>query len=192
MTSSSRSAATGRSTRSSTASPGPTSRSRCSPGGSTNVVARSLGIPNDVVDATEHLLNCADDFNPRPIDLGIANGRRFVFACGAGLDATAAHQVDSHPKMKHRFGPYYYTWAAVKGFYGSYLRNPVQMKVTSDEGDTEGVTAICQNTDPFTYFRGREIRISQNVEIDDGKLSLAVLHKATQRDVPIHRPPRPR
>ncbi len=155
------------------------------PGGSTNVVARSLGIPNDVVDATEHLLSCADDFRPQRIDLGIANGRRFVFACGAGLDATAAHQVDSHPKMKHRFGPYYYTWAAVKGFYGSYLRNPVQMKITSDEGDTEGVTVICQNTDPFTYFRGREIRISENVAIDDGRLSLAVLHRAAQRDVPF-------
>jgi diacylglycerol kinase family enzyme len=155
------------------------------PGGSTNVVARSLGIPNDVVDATEHLLSCADDFRPKPIDLGIANGRRFVFACGAGLDATAAHQVDSHPKMKHRFGPYYYTWAAVKSFYGDYLRNPVQMKVSCSKGDSEGVTAICQNTDPFTYFRGRAIRISKNVKIDDGKLSLAVLRRATQRDVPF-------
>src|SRR6476620_9580672 len=29
------------------------------PGGSTNVVARTLGIPNDVVDATEHLLSLA-------------------------------------------------------------------------------------------------------------------------------------
>ena len=155
------------------------------PGGSTNVVARSLGIPNDVVDATEHLLNCADDFSPKPIDLGIANGRRFVFACGAGLDAAAAHRVDSHPKMKHRLGPYYYTWAAVKSFYGDYLRNPVQMKVSCPQGISEGVTAICQNTDPFTYFRGREIRISKKVRIDDGKLSLAVLHRATQRDVPF-------
>ena len=155
------------------------------PGGSTNVVARSLGIPNDVVDATEHLLSCADDFQPRPIDLGVANGRRFVFACGAGLDATAAHQVDSHPKMKHRLGPWYYTWAAVKGFYSDYLRNPVVMKVACDAGETEGVTAICQNTDPFTYFRGREIRISKGVEIDDGTLSLAVLHRALQRDVPF-------
>ena len=60
------------------------------PGGSTNVVCRTLGIPNDVVDATEHLLGLADDFEPRRIDLGIANGRHFVFSCGAGLDATAA------------------------------------------------------------------------------------------------------
>ena len=40
------------------------------PGGSTNVVCRTLGIPNDVVDATEHLLGLADDFRPRKIDLG--------------------------------------------------------------------------------------------------------------------------
>jgi diacylglycerol kinase family enzyme len=30
------------------------------PGGNTNVVCRTLGIPNDVVDATEHLLSLAD------------------------------------------------------------------------------------------------------------------------------------
>ena len=36
----------------------------CLPGGSTNVCCRTLGIPNDVVDATEHLLRMADDFQP--------------------------------------------------------------------------------------------------------------------------------
>src|SRR4051812_34145463 len=56
------------------------------PGGSTNVVCRTLGIPNDVVDATEHLIGLADDFRPRKIDLGRCNGRHFVFACGVGLD----------------------------------------------------------------------------------------------------------
>src|SRR3954449_5620208 len=49
------------------------------PGGSTNVVCRTLGIPNDVVDATEHLISLADDFRPRRIDLGRCNGRHFVF-----------------------------------------------------------------------------------------------------------------
>ena len=42
------------------------------PGGSTNVVCRTLGIPNDVVDATEHLLALADDWAPRKIDLGMS------------------------------------------------------------------------------------------------------------------------
>ncbi len=154
------------------------------PGGSTNVVARSLGIPNDVVDATEHLLAAADRFEPRRIDLGLANGRHFVFACGAGLDATAAARVDSKPRLKATMGPYFYTYAAVRGFYTRYLRNPIQMRVETDHGSTEGVTAICQNSDPYTYFKNTEIRVCEDVSLDSGSLSLAVLKRARQRDVP--------
>ena len=154
------------------------------PGGSTNVVCRSLGIPNDVVDATQHLLAVADDFAPRKIDLGVANGRRFVFACGAGLDATAAERVDSRPGLKSRIGPYFYTYAAVRGFYSRYLANAVQMRAQTEAGSSEGVTAICQNSDPFTYFRNKEIRVCEDVTFDSGTLSLAVLRRARQRDAP--------
>ena len=48
-----------------------------------------LGIPTDVVDATEHLLQLADDLEPRRIDLGRVNGRYFVFSSGVGIDAEA-------------------------------------------------------------------------------------------------------
>src|SRR5213078_2085241 len=58
------------------------------PGGSTNVFSRTLGVPNDVVDATEHLLRIADHFEPRRVDTGLMNGRRFTFASGIGLDAS--------------------------------------------------------------------------------------------------------
>ena len=47
----------------------------CLPGGATNVFHRTIGIPGDVVDATEHLLSLADDFRPRKVDLGVVNGR---------------------------------------------------------------------------------------------------------------------
>ena len=154
------------------------------PGGSTNVVCRTLGIPNDVVDATEHLLGLADDFRPRRIDLGLANGRRFVFACGAGLDATAARTVDSRPRLKARGGRWYYTWAAVSGFYGSYLRNPVRMRMRVDGETAEGVTAIAQNSDPFSYFGNQPLHICENAALDNGTLSVAMLRRAAQRDVP--------
>src|SRR2546427_9960227 len=45
----------------------------CLPGGRTNVYCRMLGIPTDVVDATEHLLRIADDWRPRRVDLGHMN-----------------------------------------------------------------------------------------------------------------------
>jgi diacylglycerol kinase family enzyme len=154
------------------------------PGGSTNVVCRTLGIPNDVVEATEHLLSLADDFRPRKIDLGDVSGRRFVFACGVGLDATVVQRVDSHPALKRRAGHYYYAWSAVSGFYRRYLRNPVRISVAVDEREIEGITAIAQNSDPFTYFRRHPIRVCEGVALDDGRLSLAVLKRAAQRDVP--------
>lgn len=155
------------------------------PGGSTNVVCRSLGMPNDVVDATEHLLALADNWGPRKIDLGRANGRYFVFACGSGLDATAAERVDNNPRLKKSsLGPYFYTWAAVRGFYTRYLVNPIEMKVETAQGDSQGVTAICQNSDPFTYFKNTEVRVCEDVAFDSGTLSLGVLKRAKQRDVP--------
>jgi diacylglycerol kinase family enzyme len=153
------------------------------PGGSTNVVCRTLGIPNDVVDATEHLLALADEWAPRQIDLGMVDDRYFVFSCGVGLDATVVRRVDAHPKLKSRAGPYYYSWAAISAFYHS-LHNPVRVRVETGGETVEGVTALAQNSDPFTYFASHPIRVCEGVEIDDGTISLGVLKRAAQRDMP--------
>jgi diacylglycerol kinase family enzyme len=154
------------------------------PGGSTNVVCRTLGIPNDVVDATEHLLALADDWAPRKIDLGKVDDRHFVFACGVGIDATVVKRVDAHPRLKSRAGPYYYSWAGVSAFYRQYLYNPVRVRVEAGGESVEGITAIVQNSDPFTYFASRQIRVCEGISIDDGTLSLGVLKRAAQRDTP--------
>jgi diacylglycerol kinase family enzyme len=153
------------------------------PGGSTNVVCRTLGIPNDVVDATEHLIGLADDFRPRKIDLGRCNGRRFVFACGVGLDATVVKRVDAHPRLKARARQWYYTWAAISAFYRQYLRDPVRFELRVGDETLEGVTAIAQNSDPFTYFANIPIRICEDIGLDDGTISMALLRRAKQRDM---------
>ena len=138
------------------------------PGGSTNVVSRTLGIPNDVVDATEHLLALVDEWQPRRIDLGRVDERHFVFSCGAGIDATVVKRVDAHPRLKSAAGPYYFTWAAISAFYRQYIVNPVRLRVEIDGKTSEGVTALAQNSDPFTYFASRPIRVCEGVAIDDG------------------------
>lgn len=154
------------------------------PGGSTNVVCRTLGIPNDVVDATEHLLAMADDFRPRRIDLGVASGRRFVFTCGAGLDASSAMKVDAHPRLKARAGAWFYTWAAISSFYSRYLIDPVGMRLDVGGHSVEGVTAVAQNSDPFSFFGRQPLTICEGVALDSGTLSVALLRRAAQRDVP--------
>lgn len=154
------------------------------PGGSTNVVCRTLGIPNDVVDATEHLLALADEWAPRRIDLGMVDDRCFVFSCGAGIDATVVRRVDAHPKLKSRAGPYYYTWAAISAFYRGYRRHPVRLRVEVDGESAEGITALTQNSDPLTYWGRRPVRVCEGIEIDDGTLAVGVLKRAAQRDMP--------
>jgi diacylglycerol kinase family enzyme len=156
----------------------------CLPGGSANVYCRTLGIPNDVVDATEHLLRIADDFRPRRVDTGQVNGRHFVFASGVGLDASTVERVDAHPWRKARFRQYYFTWAAVASFNRTYLVRPPRVAVEVDGRTVEGVTVIVQNSDPYTYFGTRPIRVCEGAGLDSGSLGLTVLRRATLLEMP--------
>jgi diacylglycerol kinase family enzyme len=157
----------------------------CLPGGSANVFAKMLGIPADVVDATEHLLAMADDWRPRRVDLGVVNGRCFTFASGLGLDASVVERVDANPRMKARLGPYYFTWVAVTTFLRRYLLAPPRLEVDADGGTLEGVTAIVQNGSPFTYFQNRPIELVEGAALDSGALAGGVLHSATPMTMPF-------
>jgi diacylglycerol kinase family enzyme len=138
-----------------------------------------LGIPGDVVDATEHLLAMADDWNPRAVDVGVVNGRCFTFASGLGLDASVVEQVDSNPRLKARLGAYYFTWVAYSVFTRRYLMHPPRLCMESAGETLEGVTAIIQNGSPFTYFNNRPVEVVDGPALDSGTLSAGVLHRAT-------------
>jgi diacylglycerol kinase family enzyme len=155
------------------------------PGGSTNVVCKMLGVPGEIVDATEHLLRMADDWRPRKIDLGRAAGRYFVASAGYGLDAAVTRAVDLRPELKHRYGEWYFTWAALRTFFRHYLVRPPHVEMETDAGlRLEGIDAILQNGDPFTYFDTTPLRVAENSSLVSGRLAGAMLHRATPIDVP--------
>src|SRR3954447_21272169 len=104
----------------------------CLPGGSNNVFCKMLGIPNDVVDATEHLLALPDHWAPRRVDLGRVNGRAFTFAAGMGLDASVVESVDRRPALKQRFGAWYFAEKAVGTFLRRYVVKPPRLTVEVD------------------------------------------------------------
>ncbi|HEY2766838.1 MAG TPA: diacylglycerol kinase family protein [Solirubrobacteraceae bacterium] len=183
----------------------------CLPGGSANVFGRMIGIPGELVDATEHLLGLADDWRPRRVDLGVVNGRCFTFASGLGLDASVVARVDSNPHLKARLGPWYFTWVAVGTFLRRYLVRPPRLHTELGDGAApltetraggrlrgalsrarakrsgdglDGVTAIVQNGSPFTYFKDRPIVIAEDAELQSGTLSGCVLHRARPMDMP--------
>jgi diacylglycerol kinase family enzyme len=156
----------------------------CLPGGSANVYGKILGIPGELVDATEHLLGMADDWHPRKVDLGVVNGRCFTFASGLGLDASVVRRVDSNPHLKARYGAYYFTWAAVSTFTRRYILKPPHLTVELGGEQHKGVTAIVQNGSPFTYFQDRPIEVADGPELDSGTLHTSILRRARPLDMP--------
>jgi diacylglycerol kinase family enzyme len=156
----------------------------CLPGGSANVFGKMLGIPGDLIDATEHLLGMADDWRVHKVDLGVVNGRCFTFASGLGLDASVVQRVDAKPHLKARLGPWYFTWVAVTTFARRYLLRPPRMTTLVGGEEYPGVTAVVQNGSPFTYFQNRPIEIAEDAKLDSGTLSCCVLRRARPIDMP--------
>jgi diacylglycerol kinase family enzyme len=156
----------------------------CLPGGATNVYCRMLGIPADVVDATEHLLGLADDWRERAVDLGRLDDRRFTFSAGMGLDASVVERVDRNPRLKARFGPWYFAQSAVRTFLERYVVRPPRLEVEVGGKTVRGVSAFVQNGDLYTYFQSRPIHVAGDSELDSGDFSGAVLTRASAVDVP--------
>jgi diacylglycerol kinase family enzyme len=156
----------------------------CLPGGASNVYCKVLGVPNDIVDATEHLLRLADDWNPRRVDLAHVNGRGFTFSGGVGLDASVVRRVDARPKVKTRFKQWYFGWAAVSTFVTEYVVRPPRLEAHVGDKAVRGVTVAVQNGPAYSYFGDRPICFDKGLALDDGAIATAVLERAAPIDIP--------
>lgn len=154
------------------------------PGGATNVYCRMLGIPTDIVDATAHLLEVADAWTPRRLDLGTVNGRHFVFSAGYGLDAAVVRRVDAHPRLKARFRHWYYAAAGVGTFAREYAVRSPKIDAEVDGTTVRGVTVLVQVGDPYTYWRRHPLHVAEDIALDDGTIAGGVLRRAAPPDVP--------
>jgi diacylglycerol kinase family enzyme len=154
------------------------------PGGCTNVACRMLGIPTDIVDATEHLLHLADGPLARPIDLGRVNGRYFVFSSGAGVDADATRWVDERQKIKARGRVLTFGYAATAAFFRDYRGRPPRLSLEAAGQRVDGVSAFVQNSRPFTYARSKPLHLCEDVTLDSGTISAMIMKRAGMREVP--------
>jgi diacylglycerol kinase family enzyme len=157
----------------------------CLPGGATSVLCKMLGIPGDIIDATEHLLRMADDWRPRRIDLGSANGRAFTYASGFGLDASIVKRIDRQPRLKqHRLRDIYFVYAAIETVLREYVRDPPRMEVHAGAAVDGAISAIVQNGDAFTYLGDRPLALVPGAGLDSGTLAGLALRRARARDIP--------
>jgi diacylglycerol kinase family enzyme len=156
----------------------------CLPGGRTNVYCRMLGIPTDVVDATEQLLLLADDWRPRRVDLAEVNGRKFLFSAGVGIDASVVERVEAHPRLKARFGEWYYTTSMLRTFTRRYLVNPPRLEADLGGERVTGVSMVVQNSAPYSFFGSIPIHMGEGATLESGDLAGVVLRRARPIDLP--------
>jgi diacylglycerol kinase family enzyme len=156
----------------------------CLPGGSANVYCKLLGIPSEIVDATEHLLGVADRFAPRLVDLGEVEGRLYTFSAGVGMDADVVRRVDARPRLKARFGPYFFSATALATFARRYLLAAPRMFVNVGGETLSGVTMVVQNAEHYTYFHDRPIDLADGATLESGTLSGVVLRRASLLGAP--------
>jgi diacylglycerol kinase family enzyme len=158
----------------------------CLPAGATNVLCKMLGIPGDIVDATEHLLALADHWSPRRIDLGTANGRAFTYTSGFGVDASVVKRIEQSPRAKrHKLREYFFVYAAVETVLRHYVRNPPRMDVHIDGRPTERViTTIVQNGEQMTFLDDKPIYIAEGGGLQTGSLAGVALRGVSPVDIP--------
>jgi diacylglycerol kinase family enzyme len=157
----------------------------CLPGGATNVLCKMLGIPGDIVDATEHLLAMADTWNPRRIDLGTANGRAFTYSSGFGLDASVVKRIEASPGLKrHRLREYFFVYAAVETVLRHYVRHPPRMEVHVGGHVDRAITTLVQNGEQFTYLDDKPIYVAEGARLDSATLAGVALRGVMPQDIP--------
>jgi diacylglycerol kinase family enzyme len=132
------------------------------PGGSTNVFARTLGLPNDPVEATVPLLEALDRGSIRPVGLGSVNGRHFLFHTGVGFDAAVVERVERRGSLKRYAGHPLFIWAAIATWAGGYDRRRPHFQVEYADGTVidDGYFTLVQNTDPYTFLGNRAMHVS--------------------------------
>ncbi len=146
------------------------------PGGSTNVFARTLELPDDPVHATAVTLDALEAGSIRTVGLGSANGRYFLFHCGIGYDAAVVAQVERRGHLKRWAGHPLFAFAAVDTWLRHYDRGRPHFRVEFEDDDSidDGYFAICLNTDPYTYLGTTPFHITNRATLDD-PLSLLTL-----------------
>ncbi|AUY49876.1 diacylglycerol kinase family protein [Streptomyces sp. CB01881] len=144
------------------------------PGGSTNVFARALGLPNDPVEATGALLDALDNRRERPIGLGKAMteglpDRWFTFTAGLGFDAGVVGRVEEQRRAGRKSTHALYVGQALRHYITQREQRrsgPVTLQLPGREPVPGLVMTIVSNTSPWTFLGNRPVYPSPLASFD--------------------------
>jgi diacylglycerol kinase family enzyme len=152
------------------------------PGGTTNVMARSFGMPVDAVEATAYLAMKLRADDRRRINVGRLNSRYFLFSTGIGLDAEVVKRVENDPARQESKREWLFVKHAVAAATTTYRRTEPLVTVKVDGEEPYGsIFVVCCNGGPFTYFKRWPIDACPAVRLDLGLdvLALSKVHLTT-------------
>jgi diacylglycerol kinase family enzyme len=131
------------------------------PGGSTNVFARTLDMPNDALEAVDLIIEALSRNDISPIGLGRANGRFFTFHTGIGYDAAVVRRVEQRAGLKRYAGNPLFIAAALRTWGVEYDKKRPHFALDFGDGKTvdNGFFSIIMNTNPYTYLGNRPFDI---------------------------------
>ncbi len=146
------------------------------PGGSTNVFARTIGLPNDPVEATGVLLDALANGSIRRVGLGAVNGRCFLFHTGLGFDAAVVEQVERRSSLKRYAGHPLFVYAGFATWFRHFDKSRPRLAVHLPDGRVvdDGYFAIVLNTNPYTYLGNVPLDLAPEATLETG-LSLVVV-----------------
>lgn len=169
------------------------------PGGSTNVFARAVGLPDDPTEATGQLLEALRLNRRRRLGLGRAEGRWFTFTAGLGLDAEVVAAVERHRATGRRATKRLYLRSAIERYFRHTERHdpPLTLHRDGEVALTGVFLVLVGNTSPWTYLGRMRVDPFPGASFDSGldvlalqKLALpATLWTASQLLTPNGRPP---
>ena len=140
------------------------------PGGSTNVFARTIGLPNDALAATDALVSSLrePDATIRRVGLGKADDRYFLFHLGLGFDAALVAEVERHGPLKRWAGHPLFAWAGVTAWFRHYDHRRPRFAVRYADGASveDAVFAVVANTNPYTFVGSRPFDIAPTATLD--------------------------
>ena len=146
------------------------------PGGSTNVFARTIGLPNDPIESTAVVLEALEAGSIKRVGLGVANGRYFCFHVGMGYDAALVEQVERRSGLKRWAGHPLFMYAGLDTWLRHYDRKHPHFSVRYPNGDhvDDGYFAVCCNTNPYTYVGNTPFDIAPDAHLDNGLTMVTV------------------
>ncbi len=140
------------------------------PGGSTNVYAKSLGIPNDLTAATSALLASLEKRSFHRVGVGVANGRRFLFNCGVGFDAAVIRRVERYGELKRYASHPLHVVAAFETWFRHYDHHEPRFDIVVGDDGTDRIDgcyfAIITKTTPYTFLGPRPLNVAPEATID--------------------------